>query len=504
MDHPRENRFAAAAGWIAVPGITLLAIGLRLWRIDATSLWMDEAWSVWIANRPFAGVLALVRQADVHPPLYYILLRAWMSVFGSSPAAVRSLSVVLSSAAIPIVFVIARRILPRRAALAAALLTAVSPFQVHYGRETRMYALLFLAAAVSTHAFLRILAADVRFRTWIAWTVSTAVAVSSLHMGALLPVSQALTVLLLRARGDRLPLRPLLIAAAAALALWLPLAPFLVVQARAVMADWWVPPVDVEGLANAVLDVSGLLPIWGWSGPRSLFRFALLSGILLLLTAGAGWMRRRSPAFVPLLVTAVFPPIVQLAVSLRRPIFGPRSFLWVSLPLAIFLAAAVEATASRSRVAGAMILSALLILPAFRLTAVAGIPESEPWRDVAAAVAADAADGDLVLYLAAYGRIPFEIAAPGEIPGARQSFPIDISDLGRVRCTVLPEDETTLRKLAERYRRIRLVASHLHAVDPDAIARRCLARILREERVRTFGRITLVDYVPRRATRAGG
>lgn len=504
MDHPSENRFAAAAGWVAVPGITLLAIALRLWQIDATSLWMDEAWSVWIANRPFAGVLALVRQADVHPPLYYILLRIWMSVFGSSPAAVRSLSVVLSSAAIPIVFVIARRILPRRAALAAALLTAVSPFQVHYGREARMYALLFLAAAVSTHAFLHLLAGDLRLRNRIAWIVSTAVAVSTLHMGALLPVSQAVGVLALRARGGRLLVRPLLRCAAAALALWLPLAPFLIVQARAVMADWWVPPVDVEGLANAVLDVSGLLPIWGWSGTRSLSRFALLTGVTLLLVVGARWARRRSPAFVPLLVTAVFPPIVQLAVSLRTPIFGPRSFLWVSLPLAIFLAAAVEATASRSRIAAAIILSALLILPAFRLAAVAGIPESEPWRDVVAAVAADAEPDDLVLYVAAYGRIPFEIAAPGGIPGARQSFPIDVSDLGRVRCTVLPEDEATLRKLTERYRRIRLVACHLHAVDPDAIARRCLARLLREARVRSFGRIMLVDYVPRRATRAGG
>ena len=88
--------------------------------------------------------------ADVHPPLYYLLLKAWTLVFGDSPAAMRSLSALFSVLTILAVYQTVRQANPQAtvyarprltgAALFIAALVAFSVFQIRYGWEARMYA----------------------------------------------------------------------------------------------------------------------------------------------------------------------------------------------------------------------------------------------------------------------------------------------------------------------------------------------------------------------------
>lgn len=42
-------------------------------------------------SQPFARMMDLLK-VDVHPPLYYLLLRMWISVFGSDVMALRAMS----------------------------------------------------------------------------------------------------------------------------------------------------------------------------------------------------------------------------------------------------------------------------------------------------------------------------------------------------------------------------------------------------------------------------
>ena len=59
--------------WMALLGIMLLALALRLYRLDAQSLWNDEGTSVALAQRDLATITRNAAD-DIHPPLYYYLL----------------------------------------------------------------------------------------------------------------------------------------------------------------------------------------------------------------------------------------------------------------------------------------------------------------------------------------------------------------------------------------------------------------------------------------------
>ena len=121
----------------------LLGLGLRVARLESQPLWWDEGYSVWFATHPLGQMAALTAQ-DIHPPLYYALLRGWTHLMGTGPVALRLLSVIFGALAIPAIYLAGRRLLNRRAALLAALLLAINPLHIYYSQEVRMYGLVAL------------------------------------------------------------------------------------------------------------------------------------------------------------------------------------------------------------------------------------------------------------------------------------------------------------------------------------------------------------------------
>jgi 4-amino-4-deoxy-L-arabinose transferase-like glycosyltransferase len=134
--------------------IVLLAFGLRLARITFQPLWWDEGWSLYFAASDMPALLALT-SVDIHPPLYYLLLRLWIAVAGSGVVAVRLLSVLVGTAAVPLFFAVGRRLLGRPGGLLAATLLAISPLHVYYSQEVRMYGLVTLLGLAATYFALR-------------------------------------------------------------------------------------------------------------------------------------------------------------------------------------------------------------------------------------------------------------------------------------------------------------------------------------------------------------
>ncbi|NJM41654.1 MAG: hypothetical protein HC853_13295 [Anaerolineae bacterium] len=147
---------ALAENGLGCAGFVLLfAAALRFYKLDAQSLWYDEGNSARIAER---SVQLIIEGAagDIHPPLYYLLLKFWRDLFGSSEFALRSLSAACGVLLVWFVFLMGRAWCNRRVGVVAAVLVAISPFAIYYSQETRMYALLALWAAMSTWALMRI------------------------------------------------------------------------------------------------------------------------------------------------------------------------------------------------------------------------------------------------------------------------------------------------------------------------------------------------------------
>lgn len=129
--------------------LAVLGSVLRLYQLTGARLWYDEIGSVWMASLPFSRLLAATA-GDVHPPGYLAVLWAAVHLAGSSVLVVRLPSVLFSLAAFPLSLAIGRRFgLSDTALLIGTALLAVSPWQLYFAQEARMYAMLqaaFLAA----------------------------------------------------------------------------------------------------------------------------------------------------------------------------------------------------------------------------------------------------------------------------------------------------------------------------------------------------------------------
>ncbi|MFZ0548329.1 MAG: hypothetical protein WAM60_22975, partial [Candidatus Promineifilaceae bacterium] len=74
--------------------ILLLAAGLRFYRLDAQSFWNDEGNSARLSERSVPLIIDGTA-SDIHPPLYYLLLRGWRELVGETEFGLRSLSAFL-------------------------------------------------------------------------------------------------------------------------------------------------------------------------------------------------------------------------------------------------------------------------------------------------------------------------------------------------------------------------------------------------------------------------
>lgn len=138
--------------WLGVALVTTLAALTRLWGVgpsgeavglDYFGLWYDEAFSGILALKPW-GEMILAAQQDVHPPLFYVLLKVWYALApgGSVDAAwTRLLPTLIGIACAPAVIWLGAVVFSRRVGLLAGLLIAVSPYHIHYSHEARMYSL---------------------------------------------------------------------------------------------------------------------------------------------------------------------------------------------------------------------------------------------------------------------------------------------------------------------------------------------------------------------------
>ena len=104
-------------------------------------LWLDETISVEIARLPLDELYAALRQ-DGAPPLYYLLLKAWIGAFGTGTVAVRLLTVPLVPLALALAYLLGRRLGGQAGARASVIVLATLPWTMRYGSETRMYLLV--------------------------------------------------------------------------------------------------------------------------------------------------------------------------------------------------------------------------------------------------------------------------------------------------------------------------------------------------------------------------
>ncbi|MEH2322325.1 MAG: glycosyltransferase family 39 protein [Nostoc sp.] len=102
-------------------------------------------------------IMNLAKEDPYHPPLYYIIARLWMEIFGNSVTAIRSLSACISLLVFPCVYWLCRELfnVPLSVPGVAIALMAISPIQLVYAQEAQEYILWLVTILLSSASLLR-------------------------------------------------------------------------------------------------------------------------------------------------------------------------------------------------------------------------------------------------------------------------------------------------------------------------------------------------------------
>ena len=270
LDRVRARSFAVPAAILGLVAIMLISFELRTQALLA-GFWIDEGLSVGIASHGLLDIPSVLR-LDGSPPLYYMLLHVWISVFGNGEGETHGMSVGFALLAIPVAWWAGRALGGTRAGWMAAIVAALHPFLTYYAQETRMYTLASLLSLVATTCFIR--AYTLRDRRFVPAFGVAAVLLAYTHnwgLFVLTGTAVAFLVLLWRASDRKALLRDGVIGYAILAVLYAPWIPTLLFQSGHTAAPWAsVPGIDKLGSA-------GLTALGGARG-----------GWIIILVGGAG------------------------------------------------------------------------------------------------------------------------------------------------------------------------------------------------------------------------
>ena len=294
-------------------------------------------------------VRATLTLKEPHPVGSYLLEKFWAGGAGSSEFALRFLSAWFGVAAVALLYRLARRLrLPRRPAILAVGLLAVSPYAIWHSQDARMYSISLALTLASTCLALEALARP-RLSRWLAYAGVSWLALNTHYFVGFVLVAQNLWFLGLASlrRGVFRRLVPTWLASQLLVALlylpWL-LAAGGIIGSYAGNGD---SPGFFEMLRRAfgVFAVGESLP----DGQRLLA--ALLAATLLawgtFRLAAAGEQGRRTLA---LLLLYLFLPVLSTWLgSQSRPIFNERYLIAAAPPFYLLLAATFFKLSARPR-----------------------------------------------------------------------------------------------------------------------------------------------------------
>jgi mannosyltransferase len=401
---------------IALLAITGVGLGLRLFHLGSRSYWLDEAISLGIARNDVATILTNMVQSS-HPPLYYLSLKGWLALgLGGNETTVRLLSALLSTAAIPAVYALARVLFDTRTALVSAGLMAISPFQVLYAQEARMYGLLSLLMTLTLLAFVHAWRTN-RLRNWLLFAAG-ATSCAYTHYFSFLVLAGVGLFALVEGLASRTWRRwpGLLLAGTMVTVLFAPQLGLFLDKATDAMGTRWVAPNPLYFFTSVYFLLLSYT-LSGWLVAVAMFVSLFI--VLLVLWQAVKTVRRlwgpqtperrqKQQALLLLLSTAIAPVLILAVLLIVKPFWVPERTLTIVTPAyAVFLAQGLTQAPRRSPMP--LLYGLLVVLMVVSLGNYYFDPQyaKPPYRDAAELIAGEAGPGDIEVHTSDGSYLPF-------------------------------------------------------------------------------------------------
>ncbi|MGD2145235.1 MAG: glycosyltransferase family 39 protein, partial [Anaerolineae bacterium] len=381
---------------IAVYVLVVLAFFVRAATLDVQSMWRDEVDALRFATLPWSEMQANFTRPGWNGPVFYLLLRGWIALAGTSEFALRFFSLCFGVLSVPLMVVLGRQLFRLSVGLISALLVATSPYLVWYSQEVKMYALVPTLGLLAIYSLGRALKGG-GWPWWLVQIGATSLAFYSHILAALLIPVQVLISFAwwpqLRKRW-----RQALVSLAC---LTLPYLPLVV----------WQAPLALEardtGFHAYTLNQMVVILLYAWStgitewgrpwGPALMGLLALggFGAAVSALPLFSGPRTERVPEsgtarHVMLAFWLLVPLLCIWIISLRQPLFTDRYLIWSAPAFYLLVAYTLALFASgedSGRFAGLLLLGVILTLNGFNLWRQAATPIKADFRAAAAYVA---------------------------------------------------------------------------------------------------------------------
>jgi mannosyltransferase len=394
--------------------LTALAAALRFATLDLQSFSFDEAFTVGpVLDGSLGHTLDAIPATESSPPLYYVLAWFWTRLFGLGEVGARSLSALLGTALVPVVFGAARELAGRRAGLLAAALVAVNPLLFFYSQEARAYALFALMAALSFWAFLVARRAPGP-RSLGLWALASGLALLSHYFSLFLVVPEALWLLVVVR-----PRLPAALAVGAVAAVGAALIPLVASQADG-RTDW----ISDSPLADRIKEVVKKA-LTGEFDPTSNVALALL-----LAALGGGivyglWRARADErrGFAVALALGAGVPAIALALDLAGQDYLVAKNVLLALPVLAVAAGAALGSSGAGRVGVVVTVLACACFLAITVVSLADRTLRRPDMRAAAEALGPPASGEAVVTVYP-GSMPLRLYRPGSTDAGAGGGPV--------------------------------------------------------------------------------
>ncbi len=293
------------------------------------SIWFDESYSAYLIRFDFKDILNFTA-ADVHPPLYYFLLKIWSMIFGYTDFALRAMSALFGALAILFAYMWIKYKYGKAAAILGALFLAISPNFVRYGQEMRMYTVI--AAIVFAATFVLQLAIDNKTKKWwIIYAVLVALGMYTHYFCAFAWVAHV--VYLLFVYGKKFFSEKKFTVYILSVLLYLPWIPGLLSQVKTVQGGgFWIGDVSVNKISSFLTETF-VYENTGETKNWLLILFIAAVGLFVYLTF------RYRKQLKMLLCMAIVPVLSLILVSMPplRSMFVPRYMLYSMCAIAMIM-----------------------------------------------------------------------------------------------------------------------------------------------------------------------
>ena len=166
-------------------------------------MWTDEASTVMVAGARLGEILARVRELELVPPLYFLLVHFWMALFPDPLAAIRVFSLLCGVAALAFYYDLCERLVPEQRTWCFALGCIASSW-IHYSQDGRFYS-LYLLLSLAAGRF----ALDLEERSspgrWLRFVLASAAGLCTHYFFGFLLLALLARLLANARRGPQLP-----------------------------------------------------------------------------------------------------------------------------------------------------------------------------------------------------------------------------------------------------------------------------------------------------------